>query len=118
VLGDDAGAAERLKALLATREVAIGAGSYFSIWYDDAQLELGKIQRDALHDAAAAERTFAALPHLYPASILRDDALYELARTREARGDHAGACKAIAELAKQFADSKYLERTQDLGCHA
>jgi hypothetical protein len=28
---------------LATREVAFGAGSYFSIWLDDAQLELGKI---------------------------------------------------------------------------
>jgi hypothetical protein len=116
-LGDDAGAATRLQALLATREVAIGAGSYFSIWYDDAQLELGRIQRDALADPASAEQTFAALPRLYPASILRDDALYELARTRAGRGDRAGACQAVAELAKKFAESKYIARTEDLDCH-
>lgn len=115
--GDHAGAATRLQALLETREVALGAGSYFSIWLDDAQLELGRIQRDALADLAAAENTFAALPGLFPASILRDDAVYELARTREARGDHAGACAAVATLKKKYAESKYLERTADLDCH-
>jgi hypothetical protein len=116
-LDDHAGAATRLVALLRTREVALGAGSYFSIWLDDAQLELGRIQRDALHDLPAADRTFTALPRLYPASILRDDALYELARTREARGDRPGACKAVAELTRKFAESKYLARATDLDCH-
>jgi hypothetical protein len=115
-LGDDAGAAARLEALLRTREVAIGAGSYFSIWLDDAQLELGKIQRDALRDAAAAARTFAAMGRLFPTSILRDDALYELAVTRAGAGDATGACTAVAELKKKFAESKYLERTTPLGC--
>jgi len=118
VLGDDAGAATRLIALLHTREVAVGAGSYFSIWLDDAQLELGRIQRDALADLAAAERTFAALPRLYPASILRDDATYELARTREARGNHAGACAAVKDLKTKYVESKYVERAADLGCDA
>jgi hypothetical protein len=116
--GDAAGAATRLEALLRTREVALGAGSYFSIWLDDAQLELGRIQRDDLHDPAAAERAFAALPRLYPASILRDDALIELARTRAARGDRPGACRAAGELVAKHADSKYAAEARALGCDA
>jgi tetratricopeptide (TPR) repeat protein len=116
LLHDPAGAAQRLRALLATREVAIGAGSYFSIWLDDAQLELGKILRDDLADLPGAAAAFRRLPDDYPASILRDDALYELAVTLEQMHDHAGACAAVARLAKQFADSKYLARGGELGC--
>jgi TolA-binding protein len=115
-LGDPAGAAERLRALLATREVAIGAGSYFSIWLDDAQLELGKVLRDDLGDLRGAAAAFRRLPADYPASILRDDALYELAVTLERMRDHAGACAALARLATQFADSKYVARGRELGC--
>ena len=115
-LHDPAGAATRLRALLATREVAIGTGSYFSVWLDDAQLELGKVLRDELHDPAGAAAAFRQLPKDYPASILRDDALYELAITLEQQRDHAGACAAVAQLAHQFADSKYLARTRELNC--
>jgi TolA-binding protein len=115
-LGDPKGAAERLRALLATREVAIGAGSYFSIWLDDAQLELGKILRDDLGDLRGAAAAFRRLPDDYPASILRDDALYELAVTLERMRDRPGACAALARLAKQFADSKYIARGRELGC--
>jgi tetratricopeptide (TPR) repeat protein len=116
LLHDPAGAAARLRALLATREVAFGAGSYFSIWLDDAQLELGKILRDDLHDLPGAAAAFRRLPGDYPASILRDDALYELAVTLEQMHDHAGACAALARLAREFADSKYLARGRELGC--
>jgi tetratricopeptide (TPR) repeat protein len=116
LLHDPAGAAARLRALLATREVAFGAGSYFSIWLDDAQLELGKILRDDLHDLPGAAAAFRRLPDDYPASILRDDALYELAVTLEQMHDHAAACDALARLARQFADSKYLARGRELGC--
>jgi len=115
-LHDPHGAALRLRALLATREVALGAGSYFSIWLDDAQLELGKILRDDLGDLAGAAAAFRRLPEDYPASILRDDALYELAVTLERMHDHARACAALAELARRFADSKYLARGGELGC--
>jgi tetratricopeptide (TPR) repeat protein len=115
-LHDPRGAVARLRALLATREVAIGAGSYFSIWLDDAQLELGKILRDELHDLPGAAAAFRRLPDDYPASILRDDALYELAVTLAQGGDRAGACAALARLARQFPDSKYVARGKELGC--
>jgi tetratricopeptide (TPR) repeat protein len=116
VLHDPNGAVARLGALLATREVAIGAGSYFSVWLDDAQLELGRILRDELGDLAGAVAAFRQLPRDYPASILRDDALYELAVTLERMADHAAACAALGQLAREFADSKYLPRARELGC--
>jgi len=113
-IGDPRGAAQRLRALLATREVAIGAGSYFSIWLDDAQLELGKVLRDDLADYAGAAAAFRQLPKHYPASILADDALYELAVTLDKAGDHAAACRTLGELATQAPDSKYVARGKEL----
>ena len=108
-LKDPQGAVTRLRALVATREVAFGAGSYFSIWLDDAQLELGRVLRE-LGDLKAAIAAFEKLPRDYPASILKDDALYELALTKQQAGDRAGACEALKKLAKQAPDSKYLTR--------
>ncbi|MBA3499952.1 MAG: tetratricopeptide repeat protein [Myxococcota bacterium] len=107
---DPQGAVTRLRALVATREVAFGAGSYFSIWLDDAQLELGRVLRDELSDMPGAMAAFRKLPKDYPASILKDDALYELAITQEKANDHAGACESLKKLAKQAPDSKYLTR--------
>lgn len=115
-LGDPRGAADRLRGLLATREVALGPGSYFSIWLDDAQLELGKVLRDDLHDDAGAAAAFRRLSVDYPASILRDDALYELAVTLAHAGDRAGACAAVAALIAQAPDSKYVARAAALEC--
>ncbi|MEO6773498.1 MAG: tetratricopeptide repeat protein [Kofleriaceae bacterium] len=114
-LGDPRGAVVRLRALLATREVAIGPGSYFSVWLDDAQLELGKVLRDSLHDLAGAAAAFRQLPKDYPASILRDDALYELAVTLGRAGDVAGRCAAARALVKLEPDSKYVPRLPELG---
>ena len=111
-LGDAKGAADRLRGLLATREVAFGAGSYFSIWLDDAQLELGKVLRDDLKDLPGAAAAFAQLPRDYPASILRDDALYELALTHERAGRHDRACATLATLRAQTPASKYLARDE------
>ncbi len=115
-LHDPAGAVKRLRGLLATREVSFGAGSYFSVWLDDAQLLLGQILRDDLHDLPGAAGAFRQLPKDYPASILRDDALYELAVTLAQANDHAGACAAVVALGKLDADSKYIARTTELGC--
>ena len=114
-LGDPNGAVQRLRALLATREVSFGVGSYFSVWLDDAQLELGKLLRDSLDDLPGAAAAFRQLPKDYPASILRDDALYELAVTLDKMHDAAGRCRAVAALVKLEPDSKYIVRAQELG---
>ena len=114
-LGDPRGAVIRLRALLATREVAFGVGSYFSVWLDDAQLLLGKLLRDELHDLPGAAAAFRQLPKDYPASILRDDALYELAVTLDKMGDAAGRCRALSQLKHLEPDSKYVPRGAELG---
>jgi tetratricopeptide (TPR) repeat protein len=115
-LGDPQGAVDRLRALVATREVAFGAGSYFSVWLDDAQLELGRVLRDGLADLPGAIAAFERLPKHYPASILRDDALFELAATHARAGDPAKACATLVRLAAQSPESKYLARRGELGC--
>ncbi len=113
-IGDPEGAAKRLRGLLATREVSLLAGSYFSIWLDDAQLELGRILRDDLADPTGAIAAFQQLPRDYPVSVLRDDALYELAVTYAKVGNAAGVCRAVADLIALEADSKYRARADAL----
>ncbi len=113
--GDARGAVKRLEQLLATREVSFGVGSYFSVWLDNAQLELGRVLRDDLADYKAARAAFERLPRHYPASVLRDDALFELAVTEDRAGQVARACKALAALRRAWPDSKYeLERAPGL----
>jgi tetratricopeptide (TPR) repeat protein len=106
-LKDPAGAVERLGRLLATREVAWGAGSYFSVWLDDAQLELGRILRDDLGRGEAALAAFERLPRDYPASVHKDDALWERAVTLERMGRADRACAVLAELKAGFPDSRW-----------
>lgn len=120
-LGDGQGAAERLRRLLATREVAFGAGSYFSVWLDNGQLELGRVLRDDLGDHAGAVRAFARLAEDYPASTLKDDALWETAQTQVSASQPDKACKTLAKLARLYPDSRWqLDRAptlaSDLGC--
>lgn len=106
-LGDPAGAVARLRALLETRQVAFMVGSYFSVWLDDAQLALGRILRDDLGDVRGAVAAFARLPRDYPASVLIDDARWEIARTWAAAGDDARTCAALDLLGRAHPDSRY-----------
>jgi tetratricopeptide (TPR) repeat protein len=106
-LGDPRGAARRLRALLATREVSFMVGSYFSVWLDDAQLALGRILRDDLGDVPGAVAAFARLPRDYPDSVLIDDARWEIARTWAQAGDAARACAALDRLGRAHPDSRY-----------
>lgn len=120
-LGDGKGAVRRLRKLLSTREVAVGAGSYFSVYLDDAQLELGRVLRDDLAKFRAAITEFRRLADDYPASILRDDALFEEAVTWQKAGNTPKACKALSRLLQKWPDSKYLlnkapQLRQSAGC--
>ena len=107
VVGDHDDLIARLQAIGKTRRVAHLTGSFFTQYLDDAQLLLGVALRDAsrLPEAIAA---FTALPRLYPDSLLRDDALYELATTHAHAGQATQACVVMAELAAAFPRSKYL----------
>jgi hypothetical protein len=112
--GDVAGAVERLRGLLATREVARGPGSYFSIRLDDAQLLLAEVLRDDLGDRAAAAAEYARLPAHYPRSILVDDALAAWAELALAGGDAATACKVARRLLAHDAESRFAPRATEI----
>lgn len=107
---DPKGAIERLERILRTRRDALIVGSYNSVWLDDAQLELGRVWLDDLHDPGHAEEAFALLADDYPDSTLRDDGLFELARARLARhtppsgADVTGACRALERLLEEIPD--------------
>jgi tetratricopeptide (TPR) repeat protein len=118
--GDFDGALARLRRILSTRKDALITGSYNYLQLDDAQLLTGRIYLDDLHDPARAAEAFELLADDYPASVLRDDALYDLARARREQHDVPAACRALARLAKQFPDGNRVRaaRTlaQELGC--
>lgn len=96
----------RLIAIGKTRRVAHLTGSFFTVYLDDAQLLLGQTLRRA-HRLDEAAKAFADLPKRYPQSLLRDDALWELAVTLAQLGQSERACAAMASLAAAFPRSKY-----------
>ncbi|HEU4412073.1 MAG TPA: tetratricopeptide repeat protein [Polyangiaceae bacterium] len=107
-LGDRAAAVDDLRRLLAPRErAAFGQGSYERARYDDAQFRLGVLYRDALGDEAAARREFRRLYRDFPASTLRDDALWAEAQLARRAGDRAGLCSIASDLRANFAESRY-----------
>lgn len=113
--GDPGGAVKRYRRLLKTREVAWINGSYNSEWFDDSWLQMGITLRDDLEDYGAALKAFRMIPEDYPASILRDDAMWERAVTYERMGRDKRACKALQTLLAKWPDSKYeLERAPKL----
>jgi tetratricopeptide (TPR) repeat protein len=112
--GDFEGALRRLRRILASRKDAIITGSYNYLQLDDAQLLVGRIYLDDLHDPAHAAEAFELLADDYPSSVLRDDALYDLARARREQHDLPAACRALARLVKQFPDGNRVRAAQTL----
>lgn len=119
-IGDFDGARHRLQQILDTRNDAVIVGSYNSILLDDAQLAIGQLFLDDLHDVPKAIEAFKALADDYPASTLRDDGLFELARAELAANDRPAACAALARLVKQFPDGNRVragrEKSSELHC--
>ncbi|MBK9069760.1 MAG: tetratricopeptide repeat protein [Myxococcales bacterium] len=111
--GDHDDLVARLRAIGETRRVAHLTGSFFTQYLDDAQLLLGRALRDASRGAEAID-AFASLPRLYPDSLLRDDALYELAMTYAQAARLTEACAAMTSLATAFPRSKYLSAPRRL----
>ncbi|HEX4458464.1 MAG TPA: tetratricopeptide repeat protein, partial [Polyangia bacterium] len=102
--GDFQGALRRLSAMVAKRD-ALVAGGYNYLQLDNAQLLIGKIYADDLHDFEHAAEAFELLADKFKASSLRDDALLELTRVRRAENDKDAACTAVSRLLREFPDS-------------
>jgi tetratricopeptide (TPR) repeat protein len=112
--GDFEGALRRLRRILATRKDALITGSYNYLQLDDAQLLVGRIYLDDLHDPARAAEALQLLADDYPESVLRDDALYDLARARVEQHDVPTACRSLARLLQQFPDGNRVRAARAL----
>jgi tetratricopeptide (TPR) repeat protein len=112
--GDFEGALRRLRRILSSRKDAIITGSYNYLQLDDAQLLVGRIYLDDLHDPARAAEAFELLADDFPESVLRDDALFDLARARREQHDMPAACRALARLVKQFPDGNRVRAARSL----
>jgi TolA-binding protein len=110
--GDFQGALRRLHQMVETRRDALITGSYNYLQLDDAQLLIGKIYIDDLHDLVRAADAFSRLADDFKESTLRDDALLELVRVRRAQNDTVAACKTLERLVRDFPDSNHMRETQ------
>ncbi len=119
--GDPRGAIARLQKILDTHKDALITGSYNSLVLDDAQLLVGRIWLDDLHRPAEAADAFQNLEDDFKDSILRDDALYQLARARLAQHepptekDKSEACASLARLYREYPSGNMVRRAHELG---
>lgn len=95
-----------LREMIAPRERA-ATGSYERPLFDDAQLAIAALYRDRLHDRAAARRELRALYTRFPASLLRDDALWSEAKLWREDMKQKEACEVASKLARELPDSRY-----------
>jgi TolA-binding protein len=112
------GAPERavtlLSRLLAERESASIVGSYERGRYAEAQLKLGEIYRDALHDPLRARRELRKVWTNHPKSRLADDALFQEALIARGAGDVVGTCEPLSIIVQQLPDSRYAACAHEL----
>ena len=95
-----------LREMLAPRERA-ETGSYERPLFDDAQLEIAELYRDALKDRAAARREFHRLYADHPASLMRDDALWQEALLWREDAKQDETCAAARRLSRELPESRY-----------
>jgi tetratricopeptide (TPR) repeat protein len=112
--GDFRGAVLRLQKILDTHRDALITGSYNSLLLDDAQLLVGRIWLDDLHQPKPAALAFQNLADDFKDSVLRDDALYDLARAHTALDDKRAACAALQRLFKEYPNGNMVRRGREL----
>ncbi len=123
---DYVGAMRRLQKILDSRRETWVTGSYNSIYLDDAQLLIGRIALEDLHDVPRAIAAFSALESDYPESTLRDDGLVYWARALLSQHvppteeDRNGACAKLHRLFAKYPDGNQVHAGQalaaEIGC--
>ncbi len=118
--GDPRAALKHVRIILESRRDALITGSYNSVYLDDAQLLAGQLYLDDLHEVDHAIEAFQTLADDFPESILKDDALLELARAYLARhsppseADRRTACDSVSRLLRTYPDSNKTRQARAL----
>jgi tetratricopeptide (TPR) repeat protein len=113
-LGAPAQAIAHLQQMLAERESANFVGSYEKGRFAEAQLKLGQIYRDALHDDVSARRELRKVWLNHPKNRLADDALFEEALLAHAAKDERGACEPLGIIVSKLPESRYAACAHEL----
>jgi len=106
-LGRFRAAVTHLERMLAEREPPSPPGSYERPRYDESRFRIAVLYRDRLNDPAAAARNFWRVFTDHPKSLLRDDALWQVALLNRRLGDRAAACSALETLIGELPDSRF-----------
>lgn len=114
LLGEPQRAVAHLEQLLGERESANLVGSYERGRYAEAQLKLGQIYRDALHDTERARRELRKVWLDFPKSRLCDDALFEEALLAHSLHDEPGTCEPLSIIVQKLPDSRYAACAHEL----
>lgn len=113
-LGAPKHAVRDLHELLAVVETADTMGSYERPKFPEAQLLLGTIYRDDLHDDDAAMRAFMRVYEMHTTSVLRDDGLWQAALLAHRRADTSETCALARELVRALPESRYVSCAPEL----
>lgn len=97
-----------LERMLREREPSSLNGTYHRPRMAAAQMRVGELYRDRLHDGAAARRAFRRVATDFSVSVFVDDALWSEARLARAAGDERSACQALDLLVDVRKDSRYV----------
>jgi tetratricopeptide (TPR) repeat protein len=100
--GEPRRAIERLRGLVFRNEETNLVGSYTLPSMPRAQLRIGEIFRDELHDLDAASEAFEDLEDKFPRSALRDDALYQAGRMWLDAGEDRRGCRILRHLLDDY----------------
>jgi tetratricopeptide (TPR) repeat protein len=106
-LGRYHAAVAHLERMLAEREPPSPPGSYNRPRYDESRFRIAVLYRDRLNDPSAAARNFWLVFTDHPKSLLRDDALWQVALLSRRLGDHAATCDALETLVDELPDSRF-----------
>jgi tetratricopeptide (TPR) repeat protein len=107
-LGRPRPAVEDLERLVAKRETTSIMGSYERARYVPAQLRIGELYRDVLHDHVKAREAFHRLYADFQHSTKRDDGLWREAALWREDGDAKTACERLSTLVHEFPDSRFV----------
>jgi TolA-binding protein len=100
-----------LEAFLETRHNTWLMGSEQSQYLDDSMMLVGDLSLQ-LGDLKGAKKNYEDIFKYFKQSILRDDALWKIANLEGI--EKTERCAAIQRLQKEFSDSRYIKKSQEL----
>lgn len=109
-LGNFKAAIEALERIVAMHETSLWIGSYNRPLMSHAQMRIGELYRDRLHDHAAARKSFRRLYDEFKTSLLKPQALEAEGLLAHQDRDYDTACSIARTVLNEHSDTRYARR--------